>query len=126
MAAEVESGRMMSAAKIKEWLTLASVVVVVLGGLLGGMKLVVAPLHKDIQAIHGRLDRMNGRLDRMDGRMDRMDGRMDRMESSVAGLREDMAEIRERLSRLETLIERGPNQPGTHQELALASGSVLS
>ena len=34
MAADVESGRVVSVAKIKEWLTLASLVVVVLGGML--------------------------------------------------------------------------------------------
>ena len=98
MAAEVESGRMVSVAKIKEWLTLASLVVVVLGGMLGGMKLAVAPLHKEIQAINGRLDRM--------------DARMDRMEGSITGLYGEMADIRERLRRLETLIEGGSPQPG--------------
>ena len=108
MAAEVESGRKVSAAKIKEWLTLASAVVVVLGGLLGGMRLVVAPLHKDIQALHGSLEALHGRLDRMDARMDRI-------ESSVTGLRGDMAEVRERLSRMEALIERGLHQPDTPQ-----------
>lgn len=122
MAAEAESGRKVNVAKIKEWLTLASVVVVVLGGLLGGMRLVVAPLHADVRAIHGRLDQMNARLDRMDARMDRMDtrldridARMDRIESSTTGVREDLAEIRERLRRLETLIEHGLHQPGAPQ-----------
>ena len=101
MAAEVESGRMLSVAKVKEWLTLASIVVVVLGGLLGGMRLVVAPLHAELRAINGRLDRMDGRLDRMEG--------------SITGLYGEMADIRERLRRLETLIEHGPRQPDAPQ-----------
>ena len=64
MAAEAESGRMVSAAKVKEWLTLASIIVVVLGGPLGGMRLVVAPLHAEIRAINGRLGQIDARLER--------------------------------------------------------------
>ena len=108
MAVEVESGRMVRLAKIREWLTLASIIVVVLGGLLGGMRLVVEPLHAELRAI-------NGRLDRMDARLDRMDGRMDRMEGSITGLYGEMADIRERLRRLETLVEGGSPQPGAPQ-----------
>ena len=119
MATEVEPRRTASLGKVKEWLTLASAVVLVLGGLLGGMRLVVAPLHAEIRAINGRLDRMDERLGRMEGRMDRMEGRMDRMDERLDGmdgrLREDMADIRERLRRLETLIEVGPQQPDTPQ-----------
>ena len=115
MAVEVESGRMVRLAKIREWLTLASIIVVVLGGLLGGMRLVVEPLHAELRAINGRLDRMDARLDRMNGRMDRMEGRMDRMEGSITGLYGEMADIRERLRRLETLVEGGSPQPGAPQ-----------
>ena len=100
-------------AKLKEWLTLASLVVVVVGGLFGGLKLVVssaiAPLRADIQEINGRLDGIDGRLDRMDARMDRTDARMDRIETDVATLRADTNEgfrtVGERLTRIETLLE---------------------
>jgi hypothetical protein len=111
MAAQQESVQPVSPGlttltKIKEWLTLASVIVVVVGGmaggLLGGMKLVIAPLHADIRAIHGR--------------MDRMDGRMQQMEKGMANefkaVHSDLADIRERLTRVATLLERQTDQPG--------------
>ena len=113
MVTQAESGRTVNAAKLKEWLTLASLVVIVIGGLFGGLQLVVssavAPLRADIQEINGRLDGIDGRLDRMDARMDRMDVRMDRMETAVATLRADVNEgfrmVGERLTRIETLLE---------------------
>ena len=100
-------------AKLKEWLTLASLVVIVVGGIFGGLQLVVssaiAPLRADIQEINGRLDGIDGRLDRMDARMDRTDTRMDRIETDVATLRADTNEgfrtVGERLTRIETLLE---------------------
>lgn len=108
MAVQTEAGQATGLMKIKDWLTLASVIVVVVGGiaggLLGGMKLVIAPLHADIRAIHGRLDRMDGRLGRMDGRMDQMDSRMQRLETG-------MTELRERLIRVETLLEQDRGRP---------------
>ena len=129
MAVQAESGRTVNMAKFKEWLTLASLVVVVVGGLFGGLRLVVsnaiAPLRADIQEINGRLDGIDGRLDRMDTRMDRTDtrmdrtdARMDRIETEVATLRADTSEgfrtVGERLTRietlLETLLERGTGQ----------------
>ena len=113
MVAQTESGRTVNMAKFKEWLTMASLAVVVVGGLVGGMQWVVsstiAPLRADIQGINGRLDGIDGRLDRMDARMDRMDARMDRIETDVAALREDTNEgfriFGERLTRIETLLE---------------------
>ena len=113
MAVQAESGRTVNVAKLKEWLTLASLVVVVVGGIFGGLRLVVssavAPLRADIQAINGRLDGIDGRLDRMDARMDRTDARMDRIETDVATLRADTNEgfrtVGERLTRIETLLE---------------------
>ena len=115
MAVQAESGRTVNVAKMKEWLTLASLIVVVVGGLVGGFQLVVssamAPLRADIQAI-------NGRLDRMDARMDRTDARIDRIETDVTTLRAETNEgfrtVGERLTRietlLETLLERGTGQ----------------
>ena len=58
MVAQAEVGRPTNLAKIKEWLAIASIIVVVAGGILGGMGLLIAPLQTDIRAIHGRLDRM--------------------------------------------------------------------
>ena len=120
MVTQAESGRTGNMAKLKEWLTLASLVVIVVGGIFGGLQLVVsnavAPLRADIQEINGRLDGIDGRLDRMDARMDRTDARMDRIETDVATLRADTNEgfrtvgegfraVGERLTRIETLLE---------------------
>lgn len=122
MVTQAESGRTVNVAKLKEWLTMASLIVVVVGGIFGGLQLVVssavAPLRADIQEINGRLDGIDGRLDRMDARMDRTDARMDRIETDVATLRADTNEgfrtVGERLTRietlLETLLERGTGQ----------------
>ena len=113
MVTQAESGRTVNVAKLKEWLTMASLVVVVVGGIFGGLQLVVssaiAPLRADIQEINGRLDGIDGRLDRMDARMDRADARMDRIETDVATLRADTNEgfrtVGERLTRIEILLE---------------------
>ena len=113
MVTQAESGRTVNVAKLKEWLTMASLVVVVVGGIFGGLQLVVssaiAPLRADIQEINGRLDGIDGRLDRIDARMDRADARMDRIETDVATLRADTNEgfrtVGERLTRIETLLE---------------------
>ena len=141
MVAQTESTPGPTYAKIKEWLTLASIIVVVAaavaGGLLGGMKLVIAPLQTDIRAIHGRLDRMDGRLDRMDSHIQGLDdstqnefraihGRLDRMDSHIRGLndstqnefkavRQDTSTLSERLIRLETLLEQVIHQPDAPQ-----------
>ena len=122
MVANTEARRSPTLGQLREWLTLIGAVVVVLGGLLGGVRLVVAPLHTEIQAMNGRLDRMNGRLDRMNGRLDRMNGRLDRMETEIRGGREelkavrgDIAALSERLTRVEILLEQrgevGPQEP---------------
>ena len=113
MVTQAESGRTVNVAKLKEWLTMASLVVVVVGGIFGGLQLVVssaiAPLRADIQEINGRLDGIDGRLDRMGARMDRADARMDRIETDVATLRADTNEgfrtVGERLTRIEILLE---------------------
>ena len=99
MVAQAQSKAPPTLAKVKEWLAIGGVIVVVGGGLLGGMKLVIAPLQTDIRAIHGRLDRLDERLNRMDGRLDRMDGRIQRVEEGIA-------ELGARLTRVETLLEK--------------------
>ena len=48
--------------RLREWLALIGAVVVILGGLLGGMRLVVAPLYTEMQALHGRMDRIEARM----------------------------------------------------------------
>ena len=123
MVAQTESTPTPTYAKIKEWLTLASIIVVVAGavagGLLGGMKLVIAPLQTDIRAIHGRLDRMDGRLDRMDSHIQGMDshirGLERTMQNGFKAVRQDISTLSERLIRLETLLEQVIRQPDTPQ-----------
>ena len=96
-------------AKIKEWLTLASIIVVVTGGiaasLLGGMKLVIAPLQTDIRAIHGRLDRMDSHIQGLDRTM----------QNGFKAVREDISALDERFIRLETLLEQVIRRPDVPQ-----------
>ena len=99
MVAEAATPRSPTLAQLREWLTLIGAVVVVLGGLLGGVRLVVAPLHTEMQAVNGRLDRMDGRLDRMETEI-----RAGREETMA--VRADIAALSERLTRVETLLER--------------------
>ena len=118
--AQTESTPTPTYAKIKEWLAFASVIVVVAGGiaagLLGGMKLVIAPLQTDIRAIHGRLDRMNGHIH---GRIDQMDSRLRGFElatqNEFKAVRGDISALSERLTRVETLLEQVVRQPDAPQ-----------
>lgn len=110
MVTEAETRRSPTLAQLREWLTLIGAVVVVLGGLLGGVRLVVAPLYTEIQAVNGHLDRMNGRLDRMEaeiraGREETTTLRGDVQDESEA-VRADIAALSERLTRVETLLEQ--------------------
>ena len=90
-------------AQLKEWLTLIGAVVVVLGGLLGGVRLVVAPLYTEMQAMNGRLDRMEAEIKA--GREETMALRGDVQNESKA-VRADIAALSERLARMETLLEQ--------------------
>ena len=99
MVANTEARRSPTLGQLREWLTLIGAVVVVLGGLLGGVRLVVVPLHTEIQAMNGRLDRMNGRLDRMETEI-----RGSREE--LKAVRGDIAALSERLTRVEILLEQ--------------------
>ena len=109
MVAQTESTPTPTFVKIKEWLTLASIIVVVAGGiaagLLGGMKLVIAPLQTDIQAIHGRLDRMDSHLRGLDHST----------QNEFKAVREDISALSERFIRLETLLEQVIRQPDVPQ-----------
>lgn len=108
MVANTDTRRSPTMVQIREWLTLIGAIVVVLGGLLGGMRLVVAPLYTEIQAVNGRLDRMNERLDRMETEI--RGGR-----EELKAVRADIAELSERLTRVEILLEQrsgtGPQEP---------------
>ena len=106
--AQAEVGRPTNLAKIKEWLAIAGVIVVVAGGILGGMGLIIAPLQTDIRAIHGRLDRMEEEIGGVRGEVGSL--RQD-MNNEFKAVRSDIADIRERLARVETLIERDAGQP---------------
>ena len=62
MVAGAETRRSTTLSQLKEWLTLIGAVVVVLGGMLGGVRLVVAPLYTEMQAMNGRMDRMEAEI----------------------------------------------------------------
>ena len=98
MVANTEARRSPTLGQLREWLTLIGAVVVVLGGLLGGVRLVVAPLHTEIQAVNGRLDRMETEI---------RGGR-----EELKAIRADIAALSERLTRVEILLEqRGGESP---------------
>jgi len=99
MVANTETRRSLTLSQIREWLTLICAIVVVFGGLLGGMRLVIAPRYTEIQAVSGRLDRMDERLDRMETEI--RDGR-----EELKAVREDIAALSERLTRVEILLEQ--------------------
>ena len=94
MAAQSESTPTPTYEKIKEWLAFASIIVVVAGGLLAGvlgvMKLAIAPLETDVRAIHDRLDRMNSQIQGLDNSTQSefraIHDRFDRMDSLIRGL----------------------------------------
>ena len=137
MMAEAEGRRSTTFAQLKEWLTLIDAVVVVLGGLLGGVRLVVAPLYTEMQAMNGRLDRMEaeiraGREETKALREDiqsefkavreeinsefravrgEMQGQFKTVHEDNTDIREDIADIRERLTRIGTLLERETDPP---------------
>ena len=110
--ANTEAQQSPTLAQLGEWLTLIAAIVVVLGGLLGGMWLVVAPLHTEIQAMNGRLDRMEAEIKA--GRAETAALRGDVHNESKA-VREDIAALSERLTRVEILLEQrdgaGPQEP---------------
>ena len=134
MVAQTDSTPTPTYAKIKEWLTFASIIVVVAGGiaagLLGGMKLVIAPLQTDIRAIHGRLDRMDGHIQGMDSHIRELDSHLrgldhstqtefkairHTMQTEFKAVRQDISALNERLIRLETLLEQVIRQPDSPQ-----------
>ncbi len=141
MVAEAQGRRSTTLAQLREWLTLIGAVVVVLGGLLGGVRLVVAPLYTEMRAMNGRLDRMeagiragreetralrrdmqdefkavrgemNSGFEAVDSEFEAVDSEFKAVDSEFKAIREDLADIRERLTRVETLLERHTDPPG--------------
>ena len=135
MVTQAETGRTgTTLVKVKEWLALIGAVVVILGGLLGGMRLVVAPLYTEMQALRRDVQAMDARMDRMDTRMQEefkavrseiggVRGEIGSVRGEVNGLRQDMsnefkavrsdiAVLSERLTRVETLLELDADRPG--------------
>lgn len=116
MVTQAETGRTgTTLVKVKEWLALIGAVVVILGGLLGGMRLVVAPLYTEMQALNGRMDRMDARMQEEFGVM-REEFKVVRGETAdvrkdLVDLRKDIADLSERLTRVETLLERNADRP---------------
>ena len=116
MVTQAEAGRPSTTlVTVKEWLALIGAVVVILGGLLGGVRLVIAPLYTEMQALGRDIQAVNGRIDRMDARMQEefnvIREELTAVRSDVADLRSDVADLRERLTRVETLLERDTGQP---------------
>ena len=116
MVAQAETGRTSTTlVTLREWLALIGAVVVILGGLLGGVRLVVAPLYTEMQALRRDIQAVHGRMDRMDTRMQEefkvMREEFTAVRSDIADLRSDMTDLRERLTRVETLLERDADQP---------------
>ena len=106
MVAQVEARRTTTMTKIREGLMLIGAVVVVLGGLLGGVRLVVAPLHTEIQAMRRDVQAIHGRLDRMQDETKAV-------REDIAEVRKDITAVRERLVRVEALLERDTDPAAT-------------
>ncbi|MDE0207565.1 MAG: hypothetical protein OXP66_16250 [Candidatus Tectomicrobia bacterium] len=101
MVAQAETGRTgTTLVTVREWLALIGAVVVILGGLLGGVRLVVAPLYTEMQALNGRMDRMDAR----------MQEEFKVVREEFKAVRSDIAVLSERLTRVETLLERDADQ----------------
>ena len=110
MVTQAETGRTgTTVVKVKEWLALIGAVVVILGGLLGGMRLVVAPLYTEMQAVNGRIDRMDAR---MQEEFSVVREEFKAVRGEIADIREDIAALSERMTRVETLLERDTDQAG--------------
>lgn len=103
MVTEAATPRSPTLVQLRKWLALIGAVVVVLGGLLGGVRLAVSPLYAEMQAINGRLDLMEAEI------------KADREET--AALRGDVhneseavlayiSALSERLTRVEILLEQ--------------------
>ena len=139
MVTQAETGRTSTTlVTVREWLALIGAVVVILGGLLGGVRLVVAPLYtemqalrRDIQAVHSRMDRMDTRMQEefnaVRGEIGSLHSEIGNVRNEVGSLRQDMndefkavrsymADLRERQTRMETLLERDTAGPDASDE----------
>lgn len=128
MVTQAETGRTgTTLVTVREWLALIGAVVVILGGLLGGMRLVVAPLYTEMQALRRDIQAVHSRMDRMDTRMQEefnvvreefsvVRGEFKAVRGEIADIREDIAVLSERLTRVETLLERDTAGPDSSDE----------
>ncbi len=121
MVTQAETGRTSTTlVTVREWLALIGAVVVILGGLLGGMRLVVAPLYTEMQALRRDIQAVHSRMDRMDTRMQEefsvIREEFKAVRGKIADIREDIAVLSERLTRVETLLERDTDQPDASGE----------
>lgn len=121
MVTQAETGRTgTTLVTVREWLALIGAVVVILGGLLGGMRLVVAPLYTEMQALRRDIQAVHSRLDRMDTRMQEefsvIREEFKAVRGEIADIREDIAVLSERLTRVETLLERDTAGPDASDE----------
>jgi len=117
MVTQAETGQPGSTlVKVREWLALIGAVVVILGGMLGGMRLVVAPLYTEMQALRGDVQAMDARMNRMDARMQEefkaVRGEIADIREDLVDIRKDIASLSERVTRVETLLERDADQTG--------------
>jgi len=135
MVTQAETGRTGTVVKIREWLALIGAVVVILGGLLGGMRLVVAPLYTEMQALNGRMDLMREELKVVRGEIgsvrdeigsvrgeigsvrDEVNDLRQDMNDEFKAVRSDIAALSERMTRVETLLERDTGRSGTSDAL---------
>lgn len=114
MVTQAETGRTSTTlVTVREWLALIGAVVVILGGLLGGVRLVVAPLYTEMQALRRDIQAVHSRMDRMDTRMQE---EFTVMREEFTAVRSDVADLRERLTRVETLLERDTAGPDASDE----------
>ena len=127
MVTQAETGRTgTTLVKVREWLALIGAVVVILGGLLGGVRLVVAPLYTEMRALQRDVQAMNARMQEefkaVRGEIGSVRGEIGSVRGEIGSLREnmndefkavrsDMAGLRERLARVETLLERDAEPP---------------
>ena len=111
MVTQAETGRTgATLIRVREWLALIGAVVVILGGLLGGVRLVVAPLYAEMQAVNGRIDRMDARMQEefsvVREEFKAVRGEIADIRGDLVDIRKDIAALSERMTRVETLLER--------------------
>lgn len=118
MAARVESGQTANfvtktETAFKEWLKIASLLVIVLGGLFGvifgATTLAIAPVQSDIQSMKKQLDRLE---DETKAAHREIAATRQDMNNEFKAVRKDISDLSERLTRVETILEGGGHRTG--------------